>query len=125
LLLLHRSINLTYGIALQTVHLLQPPTVKVVVAIGVVRNNCGEKAYVADEIITARSGIRVRVNNTDAEGRMVMADILYHVKEMALCSVNPHIFTIATLTGHAQMSAGNGFSVRSHSYCMTMFINNV
>ncbi|XP_058793754.1 putative aminopeptidase W07G4.4 [Phymastichus coffea] len=96
---------------MQTVNLLQPPTVKVVVAIGVVRNNCGENAYVADEVITARSGARVRVNNTDAEGRFVMADILYHMKEMALCSVNPHIFTIATLTGHAFRTAGKGYSI--------------
>lgn len=96
---------------MQTVSLLKPPTVKVVAAIGVVRNSCGENAYVADEVITARSGARVRCNNTDAEGRMVMADILYHVKEMALCSVNPHIFTIATLTGHAQRTAGTGYSI--------------
>ena len=92
-------------------NLLQPPTTKVVAAVGVVRNSCGENAYVADEVITSRSGARVRVNNTDAEGRMVMADILYHVKEMALCSVNPHIFTVATLTGHAVNSAGTGYSV--------------
>ena len=92
-------------------NLLRPPTVKVVAAIGVVRNSCGENSYVSDEIITARSGARVRVNNTDAEGRLVMADILYHVKEMALCSVNPHIFTIASLTRHAYCSVGTGFSV--------------
>ncbi|XP_032455511.1 putative aminopeptidase W07G4.4 isoform X4 [Nasonia vitripennis] len=96
---------------MQTVNLLQPPTVKVVAAIGVVRNSCGENAYVADEVVTARSGARVRVNNTDAEGRFVMADILYHVKEMAMVSVNPHIFTIATLTGHAMRTAGDGFSI--------------
>lgn len=92
-------------------NLLQPPTVKVVAAIGVVRNSCGENAYVADEVITARSGARVRVNNTDAEGRFVMADILYHMKEMALCSVNPHLFTVATLTGHAIRTVGPGYSV--------------
>ncbi|XP_014221946.1 putative aminopeptidase W07G4.4 isoform X1 [Trichogramma pretiosum] len=96
---------------MQVVNVLQPPTVKVVVALGVVRNSCGENAYVSDEVITARSGARVRVTNTDAEGRMAMADILYHVKEMALCSVNPHIFTIATLTGHAVKSAGSGYSI--------------
>ena len=55
--------------------------------------------------------MRVRVGNTDAEGRMAMADALYHIKEMALCSVNPHIFTVATLTGHAVRSAGTGYSV--------------
>ena len=91
--------------------MLQPPTVKVVVGIGVVRNSIGENCYVTDEIITARSGERILTNNTDAEGRMVMADILYHMKEMAMCSVNPHLFTIATLTGHARSSAGEGYSV--------------
>lgn len=37
--------------------------------------------YVSDEIITSRKGDRVRVGNTDAEGRMAMADALYHMKE--------------------------------------------
>lgn len=37
--------------------------------------------YVADEIITSRAGVRVRVGNTDAEGRMAMADVLCHLKE--------------------------------------------
>lgn len=92
--------------------MLQPPTVKVVAALCVVRNSVGENCYVADEVITAKSGMRVRVGNTDAEGRMAMADALCHIKEMALCSVNPHIFTIATLTGHACLAAGIGYSVR-------------
>lgn len=93
------------------VNLLQPPTVKVVAALCVVRNSIGENCYVSDEVVTAKSGKRVRVVNTDAEGRMAMADALYHIKQMALCSVNPHIFTIATLTGHAVLSAGTGYSV--------------
>lgn len=92
-------------------NLLQPPTVKVVAALCLVRNSVGENSYVADEVITAKSGVRVRVGNTDAEGRMAMADALYHLKEMALCSVNPHLFTIATLTGHAVLTAGSGYSV--------------
>ncbi|XP_043687025.1 putative aminopeptidase W07G4.4 [Vespula pensylvanica] len=96
---------------MQVVNLLQPPTVKVVAALCVLRNSVGENSYVADEVITAKSGVRVRVGNTDAEGRMAMADALCHIKEMALCSVNPHIFTIATLTGHAHLSAGTGYSI--------------
>lgn len=43
-------------------------------------------AYVADEIITSRAGLRVRVGNTDAEGRMVMADVLCHMKEKVVLS---------------------------------------
>ncbi len=40
-----------------------------------------QECYVSDEIITSRAGVRVRVGNTDAEGRMVMADVLCHMKE--------------------------------------------
>ncbi|KAL0105085.1 hypothetical protein PUN28_016616 [Cardiocondyla obscurior] len=96
---------------MQVVNLVQPPTLKVVVALCVVRNSVGENCYVSDEVITARSGARVRVGNTDAEGRMAMADALYHLKEMALNSANPHLFTVATLTGHAVLTAGAGYSV--------------
>lgn len=101
-------------------NLLQPPTVKVVAALCVVRNSIGENSYVADEVITAKSGARVRVGNTDAEGRMAMADALYHLKEMALCSVNPHLFTVATLTGHAVLTAGSGYSVSIAALCTSI-----
>lgn len=95
--------------------MLQPPTVKAVAALCVVRNSVGENSYVSDEVITAKSGTRVRIGNTDAEGRLVMADALCHIKEMALCSVNPHIFTVATLTHHAILTAGRGYSVSRYS----------
>lgn len=75
--------------------------------------NCGSKeAYVADEIITARSGKRIRVGNTDAEGRMVMVDVLNEAKEAALKEVNPQLFTIATLTGHVIRAYGPDYTVR-------------
>ena len=45
------------------------------------------ESYVADEIVTSRAGMRVRVGNTDAEGRMVMADVLCKFKEM-VCTMN-------------------------------------
>jgi len=45
----------------------------------VARNSVGEECYVADEIITSRAGLRIRIGNTDAEGRMVMADPLCKV----------------------------------------------
>ncbi|KAH0949198.1 hypothetical protein HN011_006296 [Eciton burchellii] len=96
---------------MQVVNLLQPPTVKVVVALCVVRNSIGENSYVADEVITAKSGARVRINDTDCEGRLAMADALYYLKEMALCSVNPHLFTLATLTPHARLTVGPGYSI--------------
>ncbi|AWL10964.1 Leucyl aminopeptidase [Saliniradius amylolyticus] len=79
---------------------LKPKGIKVVAALGVVRNSIGSDAFVADEIITAHSGVRVRIGNTDAEGRLVMADLLSELREEAQQAVSPTLFTIATLTGH-------------------------
>jgi len=89
-----------------TVNKLQPQGVKVVSAMAMVRNSVGQDCYVADEIITSRAGVRIRVGNTDAEGRMAMVDVLCHAKEKALHDPNPQIMTIATLTGHAVLAVG-------------------
>ncbi|KAK0183044.1 hypothetical protein PV327_001122 [Microctonus hyperodae] len=96
---------------LQVVNSLEPPTVKVVAALCVVRNSLGESGFVTDEIITAKSGQRVRIINADIEGRLCIADALFHIKEMALCSVNPHIFTIATVMTGAKQAVGSGYSI--------------
>ena len=53
--------------------------IKVVVALCMVRNSVGSNCYVADEIITSRAGVRLRVGNTDAEGRMVRISQLYYL----------------------------------------------
>jgi leucyl aminopeptidase len=66
---------------------------------------------VADEIITARSKKRIRIGNTDAEGRMAICDSLNEAKDMALKEVNPHIFSIATLTGHVLRCYGTNYTV--------------
>ncbi len=91
---------------MKTVAELNPKGLKVVAYIGAVRNSIGSDAFVADEIITAHSGKRVRIGNTDAEGRLVMCDLLSHSREQAVSETNPHLFTIATLTGHAALTAG-------------------
>jgi len=87
---------------------------KVVAALALTRNSIGENCFVPDEVIRARSGKRVRVVNTDAEGRMVLADVLCYMKELVEkkeASVNPHIISVATLTGHAHSSVGTGYSI--------------
>ena len=69
------------------------------------RNSVGSEAFVADEVITGHSGKRVLIGNTDAEGRLVLADVLSHLRERVVADSaaypNPAFFTIATLTGHA------------------------
>ena len=91
---------------LQCVADLKPKGIKVIGAMAMVRNSVGENCYVSDEIITSRHGIRLRVGNTDAEGRMAMVDVLAHAREKALKEKNPHLMTIATLTGHAAIAMG-------------------
>lgn len=64
---------------MQIVNEIKPDDVKVIGALSLVRNSIGSNSYVADEVIKSRSGALVRVTNTDAEGRMVMADVLCEV----------------------------------------------
>jgi len=80
--------------------------VRVIGLLGCVRNSIGEDAFVSDEIITARSGVRVRIGNTDAEGRLVLADLLAAAKSMADASTPTVLVSIATLTGHVYRAFG-------------------
>eukprot|EP00731_Ephydatia_muelleri_P020887 Em0013g614a len=92
----------------------KPEDIEVVGWLALVRNSVGSDCYVSDEVIASRAGVRVRVVNTDAEGRMVMADLLCRAKESALKPKNykycPHIFTIATLTGHVIRTYGPNYT---------------
>lgn len=85
---------------------LKPKGIRVIAEIGAVRNSIGSDAFVADEIIKSHAGKRVRIGNTDAEGRLVLADLLSHLREAAKTAVNPSLFSIATLTGHAARAIG-------------------
>jgi leucyl aminopeptidase len=82
------------------------PGVRVIGLLGLVRNSIGEDAYVSDEIIRARSGVRVRIGNTDAEGRLVLADLLTRARELAAGAPDPILFSVATLTGHVYRAYG-------------------
>ena len=86
----------------ETLDKVRPKKLRVYGAMAVVRNSIGPDGYVADELIVSRAGVRLRVGNTDAEGRMAMVDIVTYYKEKILSEniVNSEIFTIATLTGH-------------------------
>ncbi|XP_043537305.1 putative aminopeptidase W07G4.4 [Chiloscyllium plagiosum] len=98
----------------QVLSILKPKGIQVIGAMAMVRNSVGSDCYVADELITSRAKRRIRVGNTDAEGRMAMVDLLCHMKELALEDYDPdrfELFTIATLTGHAIRAVGGNYSV--------------
>jgi leucyl aminopeptidase len=60
------------------------------------------KAYVPGDVINMHSGKTVEVLNTDAEGRLIMADALSYAKKY-----NPElVIDIATLTGSAHAAIG-------------------
>lgn len=91
---------------LRTAALLAIPGVRVIGLLGMVRNSIGEEAFVSDEIIRSRAGVRVRIGNTDAEGRLVLADLLAAGRELADASPDPTLMSIATLTGHVYRAHG-------------------
>ena len=91
---------------LRTVAELAPTGLRVIAEIGAVRNSAGADAFVSDEIIVSHGNARVRIGNTDAEGRLVLADLLSHLRERAAGMPNPHLFSVATLTGHAVRAVG-------------------
>ncbi len=91
---------------LRAVAALRLPGVRVVGLLGMVRNSIGEEAFVSDEILRSRAGVRVRIGNTDAEGRLVLADLLARAREMAAGEPDPCLFSVATLTGHVYRAYG-------------------
>merc|ERR1711977_144477 len=61
-------------------------------------NAIGPRSFRNDDILTLKSGLTVEVNNTDAEGRLVLGDGVYHAS--AELSFTPDvIIDMATLTG--------------------------
>ncbi|PIC27307.1 hypothetical protein B9Z55_019610 [Caenorhabditis nigoni] len=90
----------------KAIDVLKPKNIKAVGYMCMVRNSIGSRAYTCDEVITSRSGKRIHIYNTDAEGRLTMLDPLTLAKEEALKAKNPHLFTVATLTGHEVLSYG-------------------
>ncbi|KAF7638486.1 CYTOSOL_AP domain-containing protein [Meloidogyne graminicola] len=87
--------------------ILKPSGIKVIGCMCMCRNSIGSNSYTTDEILTGRSGKTIHITNTDAEGRLAIADALAQMKELALNSPNPHLLTIATLTGHVCLAYGH------------------
>ncbi len=77
--------------------------VKVIALIPVTDNRIGDNALVADDIITMHNGKTVEVKNTDAEGRLILADALSYAQQY-----KPElVFDMATLTGASVMLTGD------------------
>jgi len=66
-------------------------------------NRIDGKAIVADDVLTMMSGTKVEILNTDAEGRLILADALHYAKQY-----DPElVIDLATLTGAAARITGH------------------
>ncbi|MEM6729689.1 MAG: leucyl aminopeptidase family protein, partial [Pseudomonadota bacterium] len=72
------------------------------VLIPAVENSIGDSAFRPQDILTSRKGLTVEINNTDAEGRLVLADAL----ALACEEETDLLVSMATLTGAARVAVG-------------------
>lgn len=72
--------------------------------IGAVENMIGGNAYKPDDILRAKNGKTIEVRNTDAEGRLVLADCLCYAQD-EIKNID-YIFDFATLTGACVVGLG-------------------
>lgn len=72
------------------------------VLLPIAENSVGGDAFRPGDVLTSRAGHTVEIGNTDAEGRLVLADALSLADEEAPDS----IFVFATLTGAARTALG-------------------
>ncbi|OJY18185.1 MAG: leucyl aminopeptidase [Legionella sp. 40-6] len=76
------------------------------VLVPAVENAIGPNSFRPGDILTMRNGLTVEIHNTDAEGRLILADALSLADEQ-----NPDlIIDFATLTGAARTSVGTEIS---------------
>jgi leucyl aminopeptidase len=87
--------------AMQAVAQLELP-VNVVGLMGLVENMPGGAAFKLGDVLKTRSGKTIEVHNTDAEGRLVLADVL----SLAVEQGAQKIIDLATLTGACVVALG-------------------
>jgi len=88
---------------------LQKAKKNVVAIVGLAENMPSHNAYRPGDIIGSLSGKTIEILNTDAEGRLVLADCLTHIQQQFKPSL---IIDLATLTGAMMVALG-------HEYCGT------
>lgn len=72
------------------------------VLIPAVENSVAGNAFRPQDVLKSRKGLTVEINNTDAEGRLVLADALAYAAE----DEPDFLVSMATLTGAARVAVG-------------------
>jgi leucyl aminopeptidase len=69
--------------------------VRLVSVIGATENMVSSRAVRPGDIVRSKAGVTIEIDNTDAEGRLVLADCLAHAREQGA----ERLVDVATLTG--------------------------
>lgn len=78
--------------------------IEVHAVVGAVENMIGGDAYKPDDVLVAKNGKTIEVRNTDAEGRLVLADCLCYAQDKI--KDFDYMFDYATLTGACVVGVG-------------------
>jgi leucyl aminopeptidase len=92
--------------ALEAIAALRPP-VRVRAIIPAAENMPGGRAIRPGDVLRSASGKTVEINNTDAEGRLILADALWYARARAGVT---HLVDVATLTGAIGIALGRSMS---------------
>jgi leucyl aminopeptidase len=76
--------------------------VRVMAVVASTENMPGGRALKPGDVIQGASGLTVEVNNTDAEGRLILADALWYARRLGAT----HLIDVATLTGSVVVALG-------------------
>ena len=90
--------------------------VNVTAYMGLVENMINGMSYKLGDILKARNGVTIEVQNTDAEGRLVLADVLCYAVDRGA----DRIIDLATLTGACVVALGEevaGAFTNKQSWC--------
>ncbi len=90
--------------------------VNILGAVGLVENMVSGSSYKLGDVLTARNGVTIEVLNTDAEGRLVLADVLSYVADQNV----DRMIDLATLTGACVVALGEdvtGAFTNDQSWC--------
>lgn len=93
--------------AARSIGILEPPDVEVHFIVAACENMINEKSYKPSDILTAMNGKTIEVMNTDAEGRLTLADALCYADKVVGCE---KIVELSTLTGICWAFMGSAWS---------------
>jgi leucyl aminopeptidase len=91
-----------HAIALAELIMTRRLPVRITLLVPAVENAIGPNAYRPGEVVATRKGLSVEIDNTDAEGRVILCDALTYAGEQT----PKMILDFATLTGAARVALG-------------------